>query len=195
MRLIQEKTKNLANKESAKILVISDSHGQTRNLRSVLEAQKNTCDALVFTGDGIMDLITIMEEDFNSPPEHKILPQNVIFVRGNGDSPYYNFFTDKPQILQIPEYASFTVAHKKFFVTHGHFFGVYYSTQELLDYLEKNRFDAGLFGHTHVPFAKFSNDILLLNPGSIFLPRNNSQKSYAVLTVTKENIKYEFFEL
>lgn len=121
MHLIQEKTKNLANKESAKILVISDSHGQTRNLRSVLEAQKNTCDALVFTGDGIMDLITIMEEDFNSPPEHKILPQNVIFVRGNGDSPYYNFFTDKPQILQIPEDASFTVAHKNFFVTHGHF--------------------------------------------------------------------------
>ena len=55
MHLIQEKTKNLANKESAKILVISDSHGQTRNLRSVLEAQKNTCDALVFTGDGISE--------------------------------------------------------------------------------------------------------------------------------------------
>ena len=57
-----------------------------------------------------------MEEDFNSPPEHKILPQNIIFVRGNGDSPYYNFFTDKPQILQIPEDASFTVAHKKFII-------------------------------------------------------------------------------
>ena len=35
-----EKTKNLANKETAKILVISDSHGQTKNLRSVLESQK-----------------------------------------------------------------------------------------------------------------------------------------------------------
>lgn len=195
MPLIQEKTKNLANKETAKILVISDCHGQTKNLRSVLESQKNTCDALVFTGDGMLDLITIMEEDFNSPPEHKILPENVIFVRGNGDSPYYKIFTDKPQILQIQEDASFTVAHKKFFVTHGHFFGVYYSTQELLDYLEKNKFDAGLFGHTHVPFAKISKDILLLNPGSISLPRKNSKKSYAVLTVTKENIKYEFFEL
>ena len=114
MHLIQEKTKNLANKESAKILVISDSHGQTRNLRSVLEAQKNTCDALVFTGDGIMDLITIMEEDFNSPPEHKILPQNVIFVRGNGDSPYYNFLQTNRKFYRFRKMQVLRLHTKKF---------------------------------------------------------------------------------
>ncbi|WP_303921387.1 metallophosphoesterase [Treponema berlinense] len=195
MQILDKKLKALAAKDSAKILVVSDSHGQPSNLRTALNAHGTSCDALVFAGDGIADLLSIMEEDCSSPAESKILPQVVIFVRGNGDSACYSFFDGTLKTVQVPEQAVFTAAGQKFFVTHGNFFGVSFSTQELLEHLEKNRFNAGIFGHTHIPFAQYKKDILLFNPGSTSRPRGNSKKSYGVLTVSREKIDWQFFEI
>lgn len=195
MQILDKKLKFLASKDSAKILVVSDSHGQPSNLRTALKTQGKSCDALVFAGDGIADLLTLMEEDSSTPAESKILPPVVIFVRGNGDSACYSFFDGELKTVQIPEKANFTAAGQKFFVTHGNYFGVSYSTQELLEHLEKNRFQAGIFGHTHIPFAQYNKNILLFNPGSVSRPRGNSKKSCGVLTVSREKIHWEFFEI
>ncbi len=188
---------SLAQSETAKILVVSDSHGRSANFYHVLKEQKNNVDALVFLGDGADDLISLYEEDFNLPTEEKLFPPVTAFVRGNGDGALYSIYTDSSSNVEIPESQILTVCQKRIFLTHGHNFGVYYTTKELETYLAKNKFDAGLFGHTHVPFAETYKDILLLNPGSISLPRNFSSKSYAVLTVNQheKKIKHQFFTL
>ncbi len=188
---------SLAQSESAKILVLSDSHGRSANFYNVLTEQKNKVDALFFLGDGADDLISLYEEDFNLPPDEKLFPLVTAFVRGNGDGASYSIYTDSNSTVEIPESQILTVCHKRIFLTHGHNFGVYYTTRELETYLSKNKFDAGLFGHTHVPFAENYKDILLLNPGSISLPRNFSSKSYAVLTVNRheKTIKHQFFTI
>ena len=42
--------------------------------------------------------------------------------------------------------------------------------------------DVVMFGHTHVPLIKEKKDMLLLNPGSISLPRQSGrEKTYIVL--------------
>lgn len=188
---------SLAQSETARILVLSDSHGRTENFYHVLKEQKNNIDALVFLGDGADDLISLYEEDFNLPQEEKLFPPVTAFVRGNGDGASYSIYTDSGSHVEIPESQILTVCQKRIFLTHGHNFGVYYTTKELETYLAKNKFDAGLFGHTHVPFAENYKDILILNPGSISLPRNFSSKSYAVLTVNqhKKRIEHEFFTI
>ena len=59
-------------------------------------------------------------------------------------------------------------------MTHGHIYN-----QDNLPNLSKN--DVLVNGHTHLPVAKRHNEIYVLNPGSISLPKENNPKSYAVL--------------
>jgi predicted phosphodiesterase len=48
-----------------------------------------------------------------------------------------------------------------------------------------------LFGHTHRPYAKYVDGMLVLNPGSVGMNR----KTYAVLEVGHGEVKYELCEL
>ena len=41
--------------------------------------------------------------------------------------------------------------------------------------------DCFLFGHIHIPTIKRDNGIMLLNPGSITLPKGGNPATYAVL--------------
>ena len=193
----KEKLQKLSDAASAKILVISDSHGRAHNLAEVLQKQKGSYDALVFLGDGAEDLLSLYEEDFSLPEEEKLFPPVTCFVRGNGDESSYSVYTSSLERIQIPENEVLTVCGKRIFLTHGHRFGVYYSTEDLFKYLEANSFDAGLFGHTHVPFFDIKNEKFILNPGSISMPRNHSLKSYAILSINrdKKEIKYDFYSI
>ena len=61
---------------------------------------------------------------------------------------------------------------KKFLMTHGHY---YYR-----DHLPEVPYDILLTGHTHVPILERDNRKIIINPGSISLPRRGSTKSYVV---------------
>ncbi|MCD8204270.1 MAG: YfcE family phosphodiesterase [Coprobacillus sp.] len=52
-----------------------------------------------------------------------------------------------------------------------------------------------IHGHTHV--RKFENrgDVYIINPGSLYFPRDGLAGSYLVLDVDENGIKYEFKEL
>ena len=55
----------LSQKESAKILLFSDSHGKTPLLREAILQKGKNADCLVFLGDGSYDLTSILEESFS----------------------------------------------------------------------------------------------------------------------------------
>ena len=212
----------LKNLDEAKILVVSDSHFQKENLYSAITRHGNECNALIFLGDGIEDLAEIMEEEFFLKETDRTIPENIFFVKGNGDSARLNLCFEGETIREVTPVKTITVSGKKLMLTHGHTFEIfcldyvqkneenskltvinppkfnfYTDTEVYFQYLKKNHIDGGFFGHTHVPFFKEQSGIFLINPGSISRPRKNSKKSYAVFTVKKHSpsLTLEFFTL
>lgn len=128
-----------------RILVFSDSHGTTENMEKTIENMINV-DYIVHLGDHTKDAERIS----------LIYPEiKMINVSGNCD------FCD-PQ----PAEKTFEIDGYKFFITHGHPYGVKISLALLKKYAFDNNPDCILFGHTHVPLCEKHGKTLFLNPGS-----------------------------
>jgi putative phosphoesterase len=52
-----------------------------------------------------------------------------------------------------------------------------------------------LFGHTHVPLLQADGELLVVNPGSMSLPRQGSKPSCAVLEVDGSDINVKMLPL
>ena len=82
----KESIEKLSQKESAKILLFSDSHGKAPFLREAILQKGKNADCLVFLGDGSYDLTSILEESFSDERIKDSLPPVIAIVCGNGDS-------------------------------------------------------------------------------------------------------------
>lgn len=194
----------LEKKESASILVISDSHGVADTVISIItrQAQKELCDALVFCGDGANDILSALERAAQDEDFMKCVPSVVVLVEGNGDSDRYPVRFDasgkskqSPFFLysnvSIPQEVVFKAAGHTLFATHGHRYDVYYGTQGLADRAKAMGADIALYGHTHISAAEDRNGILILNPGSCTRPRGGQTPSYAVVTLRANPTSYD----
>ena len=76
----------------------------------------------------------------------------------------------------------------KILLTHGHRLGVKWGLQRLAYAAEEKGVTAAIFGHTHIPYNRYWDDILLFNPGSVSQPRGNSLASYGIIQVEGGNI-------
>lgn len=132
-----------------KILIISDTHGRNNYVENTLD-KVGPVDLLIHLGDfgGGEDYI------------EEISHCRIEMVSGNND-----FFNGLPKdkIIRVGKYA--------IMLTHGHRYGVNYSTGNILDIAEKNKVDIVMFGHTHIPVIDLSHEVWLINPGSLALPR------------------------
>lgn len=173
--------------DSAKILIISDSHGSKENLEQAIKKFGSDCAALLFCGDGMEDLVSLIEEDFHQDQQHKFMPACVFFARGNGDDYSIQLATDKISRLSVEDFKIVEAAGKKIFLTHGHLFGAGYGVSELIQEAKIQRCQIAIFGHTHVPYCKVQDNVLLINPGSCTRPRQGSLKSCCVLTIKKDS--------
>ena len=94
----------------------------------------------------------------------------------------------------------------RFFLTHGHRYGVKYSTEALAAAAGAAGADVALYGHTHVPYTAtlpagatvggvvLAKPLLLLCPGSLGEPRGGAP-SFATVTVRPNGILAGFGEL
>ncbi len=154
-----------------KILVVSDTHGQHKNLDKILEKEQDI-DLFVHLGDvegGEFYIDAVVECE-----KH--------IVRGNND-----FFSD------LPKEEEFYIGKYKAFITHGHAYGVSLGPEQIREEGKVRGADLVMFGHTHKPFLEKDSEITVLNPGSISYPRQNGrQPSYMILTLdAEENLVYE----
>lgn len=137
-----------------KVLIVSDTHGKNFNLLKTME-RVSPIDLLIHLGDfeGGEDYIKSIA---NCPVE---------MVSGNND-----FFSTLPKevIMRIGKYVVL--------LTHGHRYGVNYGTTNLLETAQKNHIDIVMYGHTHVPMINHIEDVWIINPGSLTLPRQNGRK-------------------
>ncbi|WP_251549443.1 metallophosphoesterase [Neobacillus muris] len=154
----------------SKVLVISDSHGLTEELETIRKRHQMEVDLLIHCGDSQL------------MPDHKSIA-GYFTVAGNCD------FGPFPQELMT------NVAGKKFFITHGHHYGVKSSLMNLKFKAEEVNADVVCFGHSHELGAELVGGTLFLNPGSIRLPRGRMEKTYCILDVEKEAVKLLVYNL
>jgi hypothetical protein len=153
--------------EIQRLLVLSDTHGQISDLEAVLNWAKDSSlsggiNTAVFLGDGISDLQRgARAAGFSC--EWKL-------VRGNNDSDF-----------SIPLSNAFDFNGHRFFFCHGHRSSLFNGFQTILAAAKNVNAQAALFGHTHVPYCKKVDDILLINPGSVGMPRTELGATFATV--------------
>lgn len=197
----------LKSAEKARIILISDTHGNSDALIRILSRRGKKSDAVLFAGDGLIDFLNYITI---SQYEHELrddLPPVIALAMGNCDSKKYGlnldagktgfgFKKNPEQLLEFFETVFLNVCGKKILLTHGHEFYVDFEFDTISIYAKKQNCSIVVFGHTHVPLLKEANGILLINPGSTSRPRMGSKKSFAVLTIEKnKEPTVEFIEL
>ena len=85
----------------------------------------------------------------------------------------------------------FTLEEKRFFMTHGHFYGVKTGISRIIEAAVSRDVDVLLFGHTHIPFYSVVGKLSVVNPGSI----GEGGKSYAVLEIKNGVVSCELKRL
>lgn len=160
-----------------KIMVASDIHGSAYYCKQMLAAfESENADKLLLLGD------ILYHGPRNDLPK-EYAPKEVIAllnerkdrifcVRGNCD-------TEVDQmVLQFPilaDYAILSVGKHLIYATHGHNFNM-----DKVPPLQKG--DILLHGHTHVPaWTMFGEENLYLNPGSVSIPKENSEHGYMII--------------
>ena len=155
-----------------KVLIVSDTHGREQNLAEALE-QTGPIDQLIHLGDVEGGAEHIRELAGDAP---------AAIIAGNND-----FFCD------LPNERIFTLGGHRIFMTHGHGYFVHSGTLYLKLEARKKGADIVMFGHTHKPYMEEDNELLVLNPGSLSLPRQEGHRpTYIVMEIADDGqISYE----
>ena len=196
----------LTMKKQARILTISDSHGDWRGLMRIVKQFGPTCDALVITGDCWRDLAELLELANEDSSVCQIIPPVLGFVRGNGDPSYFAVSYDigknnsnartlpKGSVL-MPQSLVLTVNGQQILFVHGHMEGVDFGYNKLGLDAKIQGIHIAVHGHTHVPAFVQRGDFTFINPGSISRPRGGSPASFAILTVEKTFVDAAFLRI
>ena len=147
-----------------RILVVSDSHGKSIDIRNAIE-KSGPFDMLLHAGDIEADVEMIKK--WAGCPCH--------FVRGNCD---YDIHLKREEIIEVGEH--------KIFLTHGHMLGIDFGSENLEYAALENGCDVSICGHTHVAQLIYRQDITVLNPGSISRPRQHGRnKTFGIIELDR----------
>ena len=154
-----------------KFLIASDLHGSLESTKLLLQAfEKEKADKLILLGD-------IYNHGPRNPLPNGYNPlevaqllnsssKNLIVIRGNCDSCVDEMISDF-QFIQD----SIIVINNK------------------INSLPKIEFDIFIYGHYHTGFIKMQRNKFIANCGSVALPKNNTAKSYLLLTENSLELK------
>jgi len=167
-----------------KLFFMSDIHGSIGCLnRTLRQAELEGADQIISLGDLLYHgPRNPLPSDYNPKEVAAKLNEyksRIISVRGNCDSEVDQMLIEFPI---LSEYAVLFYEGRRIFATHGHHFHI-----DNLPPLTKG--DIFIQGHTHVPVAERRGDIIVLNPGSVTLPKENNPPSYGILESSTFRIK------
>ncbi|MEJ8554541.1 metallophosphoesterase family protein [Tepidibacter sp. Z1-5] len=146
-----------------KIGVIGDTH---RNYKYIDKANLHLkeCELILHTGDNFEDSKYI----------NKITGIDTIGIRGNCD------FED------VEDEIVFDVGKYRILLCHGHKYDIKYSLRSMKRRALELNVDIVVFGHSHIPVNYKEDNILFLNPGSVALPRGNSDRQFVIMNIDDE---------
>ncbi len=145
-----------------KILVFSDSHRNVGNMVKVLDNIGKDISYVLHLGDCCCDILQLKKRF-----------KDIEFFAVNGNCDFGE---------ASPEDLSLKIGGKSFYMTHGHRYNVKLSYDRISYKALELSVDVCLFGHTHIPCSFYEGSSLLLNPGSISLPRL-TPPSYGVIDI------------
>ena len=146
-----------------RILVVSDTHKNAGNLRTILLAQPKA-EIVIHLGDGEDDVALLK----NSFPEKMFLQ-----VRGNCDWG-----------SNLPNTGVYTAEGVKIFYTHGHLYNVKSGLYQAVCAAREQKAQVLLFGHTHQALTDYEDGLYMMNPGSA----GYGAPSYGTLDITPQGI-------
>ena len=152
-----------------KILVLSDTHGDTTKAEKAIRSNKEV-DLIIHLGDYYRDAQKLSKLFPHIPVE---------YICGNCDIVTENVSSEK--VIEV--------GGKRIFITHGHKYSVKWGYERVMYKAEEQNADILLFGHTHIPELIADGRFYLLNPGSTSEPRNNSYESYAIIEIDNDQVK------
>ena len=158
-----------------KYIIASDIHGSFYYAEKLIEKfNESGADKLILLGD------ILYHGPRNDLPKDyspkKVIPllnnlsDKICCVRGNCEAEV------DQMVLSFPCMSDYSLLHingTDMFITHGHI----YSPEKM------SGFKKGIFasGHTHIPVLKKNGNIIILNPGSVSIPKGGFDNSYAIL--------------
>ena len=172
---------NLSKKDSARLLVVSDCHGSSDILESIIRQFGKECDALLFCGDGIVDLLNIIICAKKDRQLRSLIPSVIAFVRGNCDPDTYPI--SRNRTIKLPEKQVLCVNHQNIMIVHGHREGVDFGMENLAFEMQLSDCKTAFYGHTHIAKENKLDDYTIINPGSCARPRGGQPESFAIITV------------
>ena len=152
-------------------LVISDIHGSFKYLNKAMEAFENfKCDKIICLGDILYHgPRNDLPEDYNPKKCIELLnsyKENIICIKGNCDAEVdqmvLDFEIENPRFQKINNHV--------IYLTHGHHLDEVPNDAQIV-----------LYGHTHVAKIERESDVLMLNPGSISIPKGNLVNSFGII--------------
>ncbi len=207
-----------------RIAVISDIHSNVYALNKVLEdLQEINIDLTVCTGDLVgygtrpnevintlrkERILTIMGNYDEAIGNFKIIcgcdyPDPKDAEKAGLSMQFTGMETteeNKAFLRNLPKEATFTFENKTIRFVHG-------STRVINEYLKENSKEADevmselvedilVCGHTHIPYAKYYGEKLLINAGSIGKPKtNNPNSNYVIIDIKPEKVEVEIVEV
>lgn len=159
-----------------KLLIASDIHGSAYYCRKMLEAyEKEGAQRMLLLGD-------ILYHGPRNDLPREYAPKEVIRMLNEKKNEIYairgNCEAEVDQmVLEFPVLADYMVlfaGERAIYATHGH---VYNETH--LPPMKQG--DVLLHGHTHVLRAEEKDGLLILNPGSVSIPKEGNPPTYATL--------------
>ena len=166
-----------------KIGIVSDTHGDVKNLKKAFEEIFVDIDFLIHAGDilnhGPRNPIPEGYNPIDLSNFLNNLPIPVHFSKGNCDSDVDTLMLEN--FIQAP-YLYFIVEGIKIVVTHGDKNLKYYKE------LCKKHADILITGHTHNYVIDKESNYILLNPGSTSIPKNHPNGTCAVIDINASTI-------
>lgn len=159
-----------------KYMFASDIHGSAYYCRKMLEAyQKEGAERLVLLGDllyhGPRNDLPREYAPKEVIPMLNAMKDRIYAVRGNCEAEVDQMVLDFPVLA---DYCVLAIDGKTFYATHGHV----YNQKNLPPFCQG---DILIHGHTHVQTAERMDGYILLNPGSVSIPKEGNPPTYGVL--------------
>ena len=183
---------SLETKDHARLLVISDSHGRYPVFESIIRGFAAECDALIFCGDGVADIATLLYKQKSDEKLAACVPPVIAAVRGNCDPSSYPL--DKGS-LYFSEMIELKVNGRGILVAHGHNQGVDYGIENFGLEMQVSECSTGFYGHTHVAKEDNFKNFKIVNPGSCSRPRGGQPAGFAIATVEKDFVDVAFIKM
>jgi putative phosphoesterase len=146
--------------------IVSDTHGDTAVFRKIA-ARAGKVEHWLHAGDNYKDAAYL--SSLTGVP--------VTAVAGNCDYHY----------TEIPQDEFLEINGAKLWLTHGHWYNVKHTVDDLLRQGLHYEVDIIVFGHTHIPLSEHHDGILIFNPGSPSYPRSDDYPTFGVITILCKN--------